>query len=318
MRWLLITTGGNRNPGDQFIRIGVQNLIRAVDPEATFDRLDKEDENDYQNVRPFDRAVLCGMPLFWDNKASRCREVHWWKPIFRGWISKDPRKLLCLGVGTAIGDNIIDPHELVNAAEEVISRSFAVTTRDTVVAHPELIASVCPAAFAIDRSNIFQSYRLFNAMPNGAHDAHFNEAEARVWRERVPELSKQAMEQGFHFISHAMNVNDFAYTLGWPKERVLFFETPEEYLDIYGRTELYYGNRLHGALVAAVAGARVFPVGYDSRVRMLDRFVPASYRPNSAPSVLEAMNHSWPTYDTTYMLDVERSRLHSLLRQFAS
>lgn len=41
MRWLLITTIG-KNPGDEWIRIGIQNVIRKVDPDREYILLDKE------------------------------------------------------------------------------------------------------------------------------------------------------------------------------------------------------------------------------------------------------------------------------------
>ncbi len=48
MKILLVTTGGNKNPGDQFIRLGVESLIREVwpvdKPAPTLIRVDKESD----------------------------------------------------------------------------------------------------------------------------------------------------------------------------------------------------------------------------------------------------------------------------------
>ena len=41
MKWLLITTIG-KNPGDEFIRVGVKKLIESVDPNPTYILIDKE------------------------------------------------------------------------------------------------------------------------------------------------------------------------------------------------------------------------------------------------------------------------------------
>jgi hypothetical protein len=106
MKILLITTGGNKNPGDQFIRLGVESLIRSVCPPGALPhelvRIDKESD-EIGIEQPFDRAILCGMPLWWNNEVSVSQEIGWWGPIMDGWVSVEKRKFLVLGAGPVVG-----------------------------------------------------------------------------------------------------------------------------------------------------------------------------------------------------------------------
>ena len=87
MRWLLITNTENRNPGDEWIRIGVQRLIREVDKSPEYILRNKEFIEDQTTPVEFDRAIWCGSPLFWSHESQNCWENHWW----RAWMAAWPR-----------------------------------------------------------------------------------------------------------------------------------------------------------------------------------------------------------------------------------
>lgn len=321
MKYLLITTRDNLNPGDQFIRIGVENLVREVDPTAEFERLSKEDPQDYSRERPFDRAILCGMPLWWNNHVSKCQDIYWWAPILRGWPSAKKENFLVLGAGSAVGDNMVNPREMFDAVEEVIQRSFAVTTRQPVFDRPDLISSICPAAFASARSavrafrSLSPSFKLFNAMPDGAHDSHFNPEEAAVWQAKQRAVSDAALEAGFVFIAHSADEKEVAKEAGWPESRIMFFDTPEAYLEAYARCSHYIGNRLHGAMMAACSAATSVAIGYDSRVEMLKPFTPNIYLPSEfQPGWIET--YRFGISPISAIMSRERKRLHALLQKF--
>lgn len=290
MRWLLITTRPGLNPGDQFIRIGVERLIRIVDRRAEFDVLAKDDGEDLLRRRPFDRAVLCGMPLFWNNPTSASQDEGWWGELIRGWPSENRRRFLVLGAGSAVGLEMPEAERYLDAIRWVIGRSYAVTTRNPVVDWPFLTDSICPAAFALPARTVetpAPRLRLFNAMRNGAHDRHFNPGEADAWTRRLPRVAAWARENAFAFVAHDDLEADLGRELGF--ETVFRTETPEELLEIYANCGAYVGNRLHGAMAAASAGARVAAIGYDSRMRMLDRLNVAQFYPREAcPAALSA------------------------------
>ena len=127
MKYLLITTTENRNTGDELIRIGVQNLIREIDRNPEFILIDKEKDDWVSNPIEFDKAILCGMPLFWNNEVSTSQTIGWWQPIMRGWISERKKDFLILGVGNAVGDKIDDLLMYGAAIQEAVSRAYAVS-----------------------------------------------------------------------------------------------------------------------------------------------------------------------------------------------
>ena len=92
MKWLLITTTENRNTGDELIRIGVQNLIKEVDKNPQFILLDKEKWTPEEIE--FDRCILCGMPMFWNNEVSTSQTIGWWESLMNGYVSKIKKRFL--------------------------------------------------------------------------------------------------------------------------------------------------------------------------------------------------------------------------------
>lgn len=316
MKWLLITTTENRNTGDELIRIGVQNLIREVDPSPEFTLLDKEKwpEQELQ----FDKCVLCGMPLFWNSSFSHSQLAGWWGAIFNGWVTKNRNNFLILGAGDVVSSPPSNPFLYGCAIQEAVDKSFAVTTRNFVSDHRGLIESICPAAFAV-KSSVEPKLMLCNFMPHGAHDRYFNEHESDIWIKKTKELSDYCMQNNFRFIEHCPNsYNENGRELGWPEERIIRFNTAEEYLPVYAQTSCFFGNRLHGALVTAAIGRPAIGVGYESRLKMVskvggmarypseittkdvDFLVELSKKPTNVPAIVEA----------------ERKKLTQLIKRF--
>lgn len=310
MKILLITTGGNKNPGDQFIRLGVEEVIRAVwpsgQPGPQLVRVDKESD-EIAAEQDFNRAILCGMPLWWNNATSKSQEIGWWGPLMRGWISADPRKFLVLGAGPVAGSaGILDPVEFRDAIEETIARAWAVTTRQFLprllpMDRPMPVESICPAAFAAKHSE-HRWRRLVNLMPDGAHDSHFDEAAAHEWHRRLPDIAA-SLHGSFEFVAHSQDEADLARVLGWSSDRIHFPQTPEGLLRLYAETRTFFGNRLHGAMVVAASGGTSCAVGYDSRLEMLTLFTPNRWGPFGVPSRLT------PEFLDTLPRDVRRERL---------
>ena len=319
MRWLLITTRPESNPGDQFIRIGVERLVRAVDPRPEFDILWKDDGENLGRRRPFDRAILCGMPLWWNNPTSTCETVGWWGELLRGWPSEDRRRFLILGAGPANGVEGKDPDAYFEAIKWTIGRAWAVTSRNTVIDLPQIMDSICPAAFAVERSaERDPGLRLINLMPAGAHDAHFNPEQARRWGILLPAVAAWAKARGFRAIAHSDDELALAEALGF--REVFRFTSMEDYLAAYNACSIYVGNLLHGALAAAASGAKACAIGYDSRIRMLDRFGVLQLLPSEAdPAALEAFRQCRHAPDLVFaMIQNEFARNLALLRRFAS
>src|SRR5688572_12099548 len=108
MKWLLVTTnpapflpdtdhphGAGWNVGDVFARLGTELLIHEVDPRAEIEFVNMDSASSIKTEREFDRAVFAGRPMFWDG----CESHPLWTELLDGWLCRDPRKVMALGVG---------------------------------------------------------------------------------------------------------------------------------------------------------------------------------------------------------------------------
>ncbi len=319
MKYLLITTTENRNTGDELIRIGVQNLIKEIDPSPQFILLDKEHWP--ENEINFDKCILCGMPLFWDNPESYSQKAGWWGAMFDGFPSRRKKDFLILGAGHVVSNVIKDQLRYNAAIQEAINKSFAITTRNFIIDHPKLINSICPAAFAVTKRQE-PKIRLCNFMKHGAHDKFFNPVEAEIWGSKVKELSDFCLQNDFYFIEHEHpgvgSRHENPEELGWPDERIFRFEKAEDYLPIYAQSSCYFGNRLHGALLVAALGRPSIGIGYESRLEMIklvgaQAFYPSQINIDHIKSLLTLSDTAIPE-----IVDIERKKNLELIKQFIS
>lgn len=277
MKWLLITTAQRTaqrlgsNVGDEFARMGTERVIRAVDPDAEFILLDKEDPDAWGPV-PFDKAVVCGMPLFWSLPGNECRKVWWWPPILRWWPSAVRENFLVFGAGHVFADRISSLLEYAAAIQEVVLRSYALTVREPIIDHPRVLDTICPSAFCLLDAPVRRTHKLCNLMRGGGHFGYLHDGFSEEWdRATAPLLTTILQEQGFAFVAHTQDEVVFARELGWAADRIRFFESAQGYLDLYAQAACYFGNRMHGAAVVASTGAPTWACTHDSRVGMVRR-----------------------------------------------
>lgn len=277
MKWLLITTR-HTNPGDEFARIGVENIIRSVDDNPVFDLLNKED-TEHWHEREFDRCIYAGMPLWWSMEGNECQDIFWWGPLIRGWPTKDPRKFMVLGSGSVYVDKIHDTNRYMSAILETMERSWAVTTRNSVFDHPGIVDSICPSAFAISNPSMARPFKLCNFMRDGGHFPH-NDFELDHWDAILPLAVEWLLKGGFKFVAHTPAEVEYARELGWTPDNIFFFAKAEDYLPVYNQAIAYFGNRLHGGAVCASIGARTWCVTHDSRLQFVKRLGALTTRPS--------------------------------------
>jgi hypothetical protein len=262
MKWLLITNVDNENPGDEFIRIAIEDMIRRADSDATFDLLNKDDPAHYHE-RPFDRAVWCGSPMFFED----CQDYPWWGALVRGWLFKDRSKILVLGVGDAVGP-LPTSSRFAQAVDEVIQKSWALVSRNWIIEDSRIIQSVCPAAFCLLDAKPKERF-ICNLMEGATHEKNLNPRQSAVWDEKIQDVSDWLKAHGFYFLGHNEPEEQLAMRLGWPEDRILERPaTAQGYLDLYSTAKGYIGNRLHGAVVVAGSGGRAWGIGTDSRLKM--------------------------------------------------
>lgn len=294
MKWLLITTR-NTNPGDEFARMGVQRAIWAADPKPEFILLNKESPEIHAPVE-FDRAVICGMPLFWnlplDWPLRDCRDIDWWAPLIRGWISRDPRKVCAIGVGDVMTPKWepTRPGEFEDAVREAWHRMSFLTLRAPIPGIATPIVSCCPSAFEFWRASRSPQMTVCNFMVNGGH-FHHPVSELRAWQAIEQPLSDLLRDRGFTFVAHNRAEADLASFLGWPDYRVRRPLDANAAADIYKHASMFIGNRVHGGAVCAALGVPSLVITYDSRLRMAARLGATTLRPSAAS--LDAIKTWW-------------------------
>ncbi len=316
MKWLLITTLGT-NPGDEFARIGVQKLIREVDPVPEFDLLNKENPDHYC-PRDFDRAIICGMPLWWSTKEQDNYDIWWWDKIFESWISENKRNFMVLGAGHVYVDKIYNFAKYAASIDYVTRKAWAVTVREPVISHPGVIDSICPSAFATRRIVNPQSYNLCNMMVDSGHFPH-DSREKLAWNLVEPDLVKLLQQRNYIFVAHTREEEKLAVRLGWPQSMIRWFDNPEAYLKLYAGANKYFGHRLHGAAVCSALGIPAWGVAYDSRMKMVHRLGGHATLPSEIFGLKQWLrDESRITRQPSHDVSRERLMLTDLLIRFAA
>jgi hypothetical protein len=272
MLWLLITTMG-RNPGDEMIRIGIQNLIRGADHQPEYLLLDKDVGTMRKTILSFDKCIWCGMPLFWSDGENRNDTNILWKSFLFGWPSERKNDFLVLGAGGyfPLGvkrDEILYKKELNQSAKDILDRSFYVTARDSVVAEmtgEPIPAFVCPAVFSIMDFRQSNDLKITNLMPYGSHYPSFGPAEALIWKIKKFKIAKILLDNNFLFLAHDLEEYEFARQCGF-KKIIPYNGNPCGLLEYYGKCGKFFGNRIHGAIAARGNNADTWCVNYDSRL----------------------------------------------------
>jgi len=271
MKWLLITTIG-KNPGDEWIRIGIQRMIDEVDSDREYILLDKEAPSEYRTPIEFDKCIWCGMPVFWSlGKEQNCR-IHWWNDLMLGWPSQTKSDFMLLGAGSFFPwgrelETIGDREGLIKSAEDVLNKSFYVTARDEIVSKAtgkSIPHMICPAIFSIIGYKKSHDLKFANLMPQGGHYAVFGPQEAKIWDIKKYQISEILQNNDFIYVAHNKGEVIFARECGW-KQIVFYSGDPYVLLEYYGRCGKYFGNRVHGAILSRGNNADVWSVGFDSR-----------------------------------------------------
>lgn len=275
MKWILVTTnpaphlpgtnhphGAGWNVGDCFARLGVEQIVREVDPEAVFGIVNMDDARSITTPQPFDRAIFAGRPMFWKG----CETHPLWTELLNGWLCKEPRKVLALGVGDCFA--LPTPEaELLRLYELARRRVYELTVRSRTRAP----FGACPATWVLlDRPEV-PTLKLSNLMKRGAHYPDFDLPAAAAWEAKLVSTAAMLRAADFYFVAHTLEEARLAAELGWSSARILLATTISSYLAIYSRALVYYGNRIHGALVLASRPATAVAVGLDSRI-----FAPAA------------------------------------------
>lgn len=272
MKWLLVSTIG-KNPGDEFIRIGLSNVIREIDKSAIGNVVDKETNGIFKPI-DFDRCIWAGMPVFWSlNHNSSWSSVPWWKVMTRGWVSENKDNFCVIGAGSfQDATNIfrgVDKERLHSEAELLKERSHTVVVRDEIanlITGIDFPVQVCPAYLATYGMEKTDSIKGCNLMPLGGHYGEFSPNECEQWKNKVTPIAKILLENGFKFFAHNKNEHNTAKGMGWSDDNIISYRGDSiEFLKHYRNVDKFFGNRVHGCIVSQANGADVLSCGFDTR-----------------------------------------------------
>lgn len=271
MKWLIFSTIG-KNPGDEFIRVGVEYLISKVDQDSIVEVLDKETNDVYKNSN-FDKCIWAGMPVFWSLHANHNWSMNWWKSMTGMWPSHCKNNFCVLGAGSFQDWEDIyrssNTHGLINSAKDLESNSFAVTARDSIVndiCRSNFKVLICPAIFACKGKVKTTSIKGCNLMPGGSHWREFNPRQSQIWDSIEKSIADLLIKNDFTFFAHNDKEYQFAKQLGWNKKSIINYNGDTNLmLENYRNVDKFFGNRVHGCIVSRGNGADVISCGYDSR-----------------------------------------------------
>lgn len=322
MKWLLVTTnlrphqpntrhpnGAGWNVGDVFAYLGTVELIREVDPDAKIATVNMDDAESITTPQRFDRAVFAGRPMFW-----RGAETHpLWTELIYGWLCRDPRKVMALGVGDCWPLNDKESElEWRAQAKRAYDRMFAVHVRSFGTTNT--LGGVCPSTWIL-RPAEKRPLRLTNLMKSGGHYPDFSKRASEVWHRCLPAFSGVLLEHGFEFVAHTEEEKSLALRMGWQENAIHLFDNAESYLDIYARAQIYVGNRVHGGLVMCGGPAPVMVFGNDSRLHAVTAAGGAVQHINEAS--LAEVQRCAETADFTYECVTDRKNRIALHRECA-
>lgn len=329
MKWLLVTTnptpflpksahphGAGWNVGDQFARVGTEQLVYEADPQAEIELVNMDVAESFIPERKFDRAIFAGRPMFWHDAPKHPLWVH----LLNGWLCRDPRKVLALGVGDCFPASAEWFTELEHQIYAASLRMWRLVLRSSHVVPAGVDVSVCPGAWAIaDRAEVPEE-KLCNFMPGGAHYPEFDRFEAGLWSAQERANATLLKESGFEFVAHTLQEVELAYALGW--RSVYFSSSVEGYLRIYARASNYIGNRMHGAIILGGRNAVAAAIGYDSRLLSAMRAGAIGLKPSDLnPGAIRELVAQRPGYAELLRVKrirAERSRMLQLVKEFAS
>lgn len=308
MKWLIVSTIG-KNPGDEFIRCGIEAVIKSVDPTATGYVIDKEQPHIF-TPQEFDKCIWGGMPVFWCLDRNNSWSVPWWKVLSQGWVSANKNNFCILGAGSfqdqANPLRGVDTTRMKAEMDNLIARSHTIVARDSVVntiADSNIPVAICPAIIATNGHVKTREIKGCNLMPQGGHYATFNPTEAAAWRHKQQGIADALRSNGFIFYAHNREEERHAIALGWkPDDIITYTGDLKAFIGAYRNVDKFFGNRIHGCIVARGNNADVVSCGYDSRQEAVKLTGAITVMPSQITA--DHVNEWAKTYNSSPQLDV--------------
>ena len=288
------------NVGDEFIRLGIQNILRSMgidfhsyyvnkhDPDSIFTPIYDEPETMPDKFAGCDVFIQAGAPVYWNlANGQNSFNVGWYNWLWRDRVfAPSPTPMfLNLGAGSCMpldgtAKDFLQNPDCVMFTEEAFKRAALTTVRDSLAC--DILTELgldctllpCPAFLAACSKSLHGYHPRgpigVNLMALGGHYDLSTEQDLGVqWEKQIPALLKGLRKGGpLMFIAHDEAEYAFQQTYALPGERVFHSRAWEEYLDAYAACSRVVANRVHGAVVAASFGIPATIIGNDSRTRI--------------------------------------------------
>lgn len=301
MMKILIYSEDRLRATDGNIYQGTFNILRKKYPTASIDYIKYEDfelvgRDYFQPQMQYDLVVLAGTPWIWDQFYLSAK--------YKNWLTlkatHPEAKFIMMGIGSCLNLQDIDTH-LVRQPKDIpflkeLTKGCTVIVRD-FLAHEILnygevdnILLPCPS-FWVDMP---EQKKIGNAL---------------VWFDPLMGISSAAWENNFSLLAYETRFLEFykkykpdvycvyekekasAIAIGLP-EPMLLGNIKESHNHLAGRENVLSG-RVHCAIPAFVAGAKVDLVATDSRAATYYEFI-------------DAIEYNKPGYLSTYLHILER------------
>ena len=236
---ILISTTTNWNPGDDFLRIGVKNILKYIYPITNYIHYDRNPNNmiDYpnnQNIKAGLRGNFMNNPIDWEMidlvvlAGSPEFLHHPLAPIYEGLVEHPEIPLFAIGVGYSYPEFILPltESELTVLKREntlIIARQQELSDRLKKVLNRQIHTLPCPALFC------FEEY---------------------------PEKTKEDNYK-----------NTSCHSLSELSDSTFFSSDAYDMLHFIGKHKRFVSTRLHGVIAAISAGANASLIADDFRTK---------------------------------------------------
>lgn len=272
MNWILVSSYDN--PGDAFIRMGVEQLVREVDLEAKIHVLYKGMPEQWNlDMIKADKIIWCGMPFLWSFPTHNSLTIYWREPLLKKLYQRK-NDFLILGAGTAglcaekASEAFTRVDDIHCTLDEALDNSFHFTMRDDCLDFFDIRNGIqvlpCPASFAHEQAIPEPNNLVCNFMENGGHFKELAPNKSILWNNQLMNFASGLREQGASFAPHSKEEAVLANLHGFKKTT---YSGPRKLLGELAGCKRYIGNRIHGAIVAASVGADSTCIGFDLRLR---------------------------------------------------
>lgn len=264
---ILISTTSNWNPGDDFIRYGVKNLLTPlISEQINWIHYDRNPDyftpgiwemganhksnimNNPINWDLIDAVVLAGSPEFLHGPL---------KPLYEGLANHPEIPLLAIGVGYSFStENLkLTDSELWCLNRDntlIITRQYDLQESLQRLLTHKVHCLPCPALFALNYTKDFKSDRVL-CIPQSTKGPQAIDEQDRIEIQRF--LSFKNSDVLCHYIKDLEEFGGY------------FSTDAKELLTEISKYSIIFTNRLHGGIVALGAGADVKFINSSNRVQ---------------------------------------------------